>query len=146
MTLHTLQSRAKKLIHFILSKRCISSCLAILALVATPLVFADNSVTSISGIQGNLGKTVTQLSIILQDIALIAGIGFVLASFFKFHQHKLNPTQVPISQGVTLLMIGSALLLLPTILPVATKAAVGTSSIAKISGKGITSLIGGSKS
>ena len=146
MTLTTLKTRANRLVHFVLSKRCISSCLAILALVATPLVFADNSVNSLSGIQLNLGKTVTQLSIILQDIALIAGIGFVLASFFKFHQHKLNPTQVPISQGVTLLMIGSALLLLPTILPVATKAAVGTSAIAKISGSGITKLIGGSKS
>ena len=150
MTFNTLKSSAKRLVHFVLSKRCISSCLAIIALVATPLVFADPTpatlTPSLSHIASNLGGTVTQLSIILQDIALIAGIGFVLASFFKFHQHKLNPTQVPISQGVTLLMIGSALLLLPTILPVATKAAVGTSAIAKISGSGITKLIGGSKS
>ncbi len=27
----------------------------------------------------------------LVAISLIAGIGFVIAAFFKFHQHKQNP-------------------------------------------------------
>ena len=123
-----------------LKSRIMPSAIVLLTITFAPFVFAD--AISLKSIQINLGHTVSQLSIILQDVALIAGIGFTLASFFKFHQHKLNPTQVPISQGVTLIIIGAALLLLPTILPVATKAAVGTSAIAHISGKAMSALIG----
>ena len=97
----------------------------------------------LSSIQSNLGSSVSQLAIILQDISLVAGIGFVMASFFKFHQHKLNPTQVPISQGITLLLIGAGLLLFPLLLPTATKAAFGTTAISKTTGGNITSLISG---
>lgn len=97
----------------------------------------------LSDIQTNLGSSVGQLAIILQDISLVAGIGFVMASFFKFHQHKLNPTQVPISQGITLLLIGAGLLLFPVLLPTAAKAAFGTTAISKTSGGAITSLISG---
>ena len=78
---------------------------------------------------------------------MIAGIGFIMASFFKFHQHKLNPTQVPLSQGITLLLIGAGLAVFPTLLPTATHAVFGSSAdIAKIGGGQIGGLIGGSGS
>jgi len=57
---------------------------------------------------------------------LIAGIGFIMASFFKFHQHKLNPTQVPMSQGITLLLIGAGLAVFPHLFGTATQAVFGT--------------------
>lgn len=95
----------------------------------------------LSTIQSNLGSSVSQLAIILSDISLVAGIGFVMASFFKFHQHKLNPTQVPMSQGISLLLIGAGLLLFPLLLPTATKAAFGTTSISKTTGSAIKNLI-----
>lgn len=112
------------------------------------LAFADPSTTPLNGltltqIQGNMGTTVKHLAVVIQDISLIAGVGFVMASFFKFHQHKLNPTQVPMSQGVSLLLIGAALLLFPLLLPTATKAAFGTTAIAKTGGGAITGLISG---
>src|SRR3990167_3806033 len=98
---------------------------------------------ALSTIAGNVDTSVQQLATVLSDISLIAGVGFVMASFFKFHQHKLNPTQVPISQGVTLLLIGAGLVLFPTMLPTAKNALFGSSAqIAKVGGKQINSIIG----
>ena len=98
----------------------------------------------LSSIATNVDKSVTQLATVLTDIALIAGIGFVMASFFKFHQHKLNPTQVPMSQGVTLLLIGAGLILFPSMLPTAKNALFGPDAkIAKVGGGQISSIIGG---
>lgn len=98
----------------------------------------------LSTIQANLGTTVKELASILEVISLIAGIGFVMASFFKFHQHKQNPTQVPVSQGVTLLLIGAGLMVFPLLLPTATKAAFGVTAggMAKTSGSQINDIIG----
>ena len=53
---------------------------------------------------------------IIQIVAYVAGVGFVFTSFFKFDQHKKNPTQIPLSQPLTLLAIGAGLCVLPTIL------------------------------
>ena len=118
-----------------------------MAIILGGMLFAGSTFAAtglyLSNIQSNLGSSVGQLAVILQDISLVAGIGFVMASFFKFHQHKLNPTQVPISQGITLLLIGAGLLLFPLLLPTATKAAFGTTAISKTSGGAITSLISG---
>ncbi len=98
---------------------------------------------ALSSIAGNVDTSIKELSTVFVDIALIAGVGFVMASFFKFHQHKLNPTQVPISQGVTLLLIGAGLILFPTMLPTAKRAIFGSSAeIAKIGGGQIHSIIG----
>jgi intracellular multiplication protein IcmD len=98
----------------------------------------------LSAISSTIGGTVTHVSVILSNIALIAGIAFVLASFFKFHQHKLNPTQVPLSQGVTLLLIGAGLSLMPLMVPTAKNAVFGsTAKVSQIKGSGMTSLIGG---
>ncbi len=112
------------------------------------LVFAGSALAaaptaiSLTSIAGNVDSTVGKLATVLTDVSLIAGIGFIMASFFKFHQHKLNPTQVPISQGITLLLIGAGLTLFPTMLPTATHAIFGSATIAKTGGGQINSLIG----
>lgn len=99
--------------------------------------------TSLKDIADNVNHSVGSLAVVLSDVALIAGIGFVMASFFKFHQHKLNPTQVPLSQGITLLLIGAGLMLFPYMLPTATRAVFGTKAkIAKTGGSEIGQLIG----
>jgi intracellular multiplication protein IcmD len=98
---------------------------------------------ALSSIASNIDVSVKELSTVLSDISLIAGVGFVMASFFKFHQHKLNPTQVPLSQGITLLLIGAGLMLFPTMLPTAKRAVFGSQAqIAKIGGNQIHSIIG----
>ena len=105
--------------------------------------FASVSGASLTDIAANVNKSVASLAVVLSDIALLAGIGFVMASFFKFHQHKLNPTQVPLSQGITLVLIGAGLMLFPYMLPTATRAVFGTKAkIAKTGGGQIGQLIG----
>lgn len=91
----------------------------------------------------NIDSSVSSLASILSDISLIAGIGFIMASFFKFHQHKQNPTQVPLSQGVALLLIGAGLALFPSLLPTASKAVIGSQAgFNQVGGKQISKLIG----
>lgn len=95
-------------------------------------------------IASNVGDTMTSVAHIVNAVSLIAGICFVMSSFFKFHQHKLNPTQVPLSQGLTLLMIGAALILLPVLLPTAKQAVFGKQAqISTVSGSAIDKIIGG---
>ncbi len=93
-------------------------------LLSSGLVFAtdDGGGVKLGTIQKNIETATQTVGKILTDIAVLAGVGFVLASLFKFHQHKLNPTQVPISQGVTLLLVGAALLVFPLLLSTTTQA------------------------
>jgi intracellular multiplication protein IcmD len=112
--------------------------------IDSALASGGPSAVSLASITTNINTTVGELAKILSDIALVAGIGFILASFFKFHQHKLNPTQVPISQGVTLLLIGTGLLLFPTMLPTAKQSIFGSGAdIGTVGGSQISALIGG---
>lgn len=119
---------------------CVGSLLLLLGVDA----MADTTKFMLATIQSNVADTVTQTAKILQDLSLVAGIGFIMASFFKFHQHKLNPTQVPMSQGVTLLAIGGGLTLFPLLVPTAGTTILGKeANVSKVSGKGISDMIGG---
>lgn len=102
--------------------------------------FADTTLTTIAG---NIDSAVKAIATVLSDIALIAGIAFILFSFFKLRQHQMNPTNVPLAQGLTLLIIGAALTLFPLLLTTATKTLFGTqATISKTGGKDIGGLIG----
>ena len=96
----------------------------LLSLALAPAGFS----ATISDIATNTSNTMKSVAQLLEAVSLIAGIGFVMASFFKFHQHKLNPQQVPISQGITLLIIGGGLTMFPALLPVGGKAIAGGSA------------------
>lgn len=126
--------------------RSLTIMVAVIGLFALETASADalTSGIALSSITAHVGSTVSQMSRILTDIALIAGVSFILASFFKFHQHKLNPTQVPISQGVTLLLIGAALTLFVVMLPTAKRAVFGGASMAKVGGTQMVTVIGAS--
>lgn len=117
---------------------------AIVGVVFASSVFAAvPTAVTLSSIGSNVDTTVSEAARILTDAAILAGIGFIMASFFKFHQHKLNPQQIPLSQGITLILIGAGLLLFPTMLPTAKTAIFGTSAkIAQVGGSQIQSLIG----
>ncbi len=116
---------------------------ALLCLLSVDIFAAVGSVVMLSTIQSNVAHTVSETAKVLQDISLVAGIGFIMASFFKFHQHKLQPTQVPMSQGVTLLVIGGGLTLFPLLIPTAGSTILGASAnVSKTSGAGISKLIG----
>lgn len=108
------------------------------------IMWADVAPVSMSTVAASVDNTVSQLATVMVDVALIAGIGFILAAFFKFHQHKQNPQQVQLSQGVSLLLIGCGLTLIPLLIPTASTAILGTAAKkpAQIGGADIHSLIG----
>jgi len=82
--------------------------------------------TTLSAIKENVTGAISNLIDIIGNIALIAGIGFILASLFKFDQHKKNPTQIQISQPIALLLVGAALCLFPAIIQTTATALYGT--------------------
>ena len=97
---------------------------------------------TLSTVQSNVKGSVINIAKILQNIALVSGIGFIFASFFKFHAHKMQPQQVPLSQGVALLLVGAGLAVFPLLLNTATKAVFNTTVQSAGSGA-IASVIGG---
>lgn len=106
--------------------------------------FASAPYVAMSTVASSVDNTVGQLATVMVDVALIAGIGFILAAFFKFHQHKQNPQQVQLSQGVSLLLIGCGLTLIPLLVPTASVAVLGSAAKtpAQIGGDSIHNLIG----
>ncbi|OGT63694.1 MAG: hypothetical protein A3J38_06215 [Gammaproteobacteria bacterium RIFCSPHIGHO2_12_FULL_45_9] len=88
----------------------------------------------------SISKGVGSVVVIMQNVATITGIAFIFASFFKFHQHKMNPTQVPMSQGVTLLVIGAGLTVFPNLLNTASQGLFGQ-TITKAGEKGISTVV-----
>ena len=111
---------------------------------STPVWSADVTVVTLTTIARSVDNTVAELATILVDVALISGVGFIMASFFKFHQHKQNPQQVQMSQGISLLLIGCGLTLIPLLIPTASVAILGSeaSQPARIGGSSIHDLIG----
>lgn len=126
-----------------------------LLVAVIPLVFfiapdASAAGVSISQISKNTSSSMGYVASLLEDVSLIAGIGFIMASFFKFHQHKLNPQQVPISQGITLLLVGGGLTIFPALLPVGGQAIAGSGAsfgtLSDADGSKILSNLGGTGS
>lgn len=110
-------------------------------LLIPSLVLAAEPVT-IASIAGNLTTTTRAIGKIIVNVAIVAGVGFVLASFFKFHQHKNNPTQVPISHGLTLLVIGTGMVLIPSLLPTVGNAIMGSADLGKIGSNSLSDILG----
>ncbi len=104
--------------------------------------YADD--LTIASISTNMQSTISYVANIITNVALIVGISLICASFFKMKQHKDQPTQVPISNGVTLLVIGAALTVFPLLLPTANQAAFGSSvTTGTVTGQDMNTLIGG---
>ena len=125
-------------------KICLVSGLAALLFSAADMACASG--VTITNLQVNLGKTVTAVGKILVDVSLICGIGFILVSFFKFHAHKNNPQQIPLSQGITLLVIGAGLTVFPYLIKGVANAATGSSKTGSVSGSAMATIMGASSS
>ncbi len=72
---------------------------------------------------GDVAEHVTEsmkgLQTLLAAAAYIAGLGFGIAGMMKFKAHKDNPTQVPLSQPITLILISAGLVFLPSLISTA---------------------------
>ena len=62
-----------------------------------------------------LQEQISSFASLLITVSFIAGVGFAMASVFKFKQHKDNPTQVPIGTPFAMFAIGIILIFLPAI-------------------------------
>lgn len=85
--------------------------------VYTGHVFAaGNQALGLGGIAQNIQDSFSGLASLMLGISYIAGIGFSVASIFKFKQHKDNPTQIPFGTPIALLVVGISLIFLPYII------------------------------
>lgn len=73
---------------------------------------------SIGGVADNIRSSFGSLAAVITAGSYIAGMGFVLASLFKFKAHKDNPQQESVGKPIGLLMIGAAMLFLPQVFTV----------------------------
>lgn len=73
----------------------------------------------IGGVAASVTGTLKNVQNLLVAVAYIAGIAFGIAGVMKFKAHKDNPTQVPLSQPLTLIMIAAGLMFLPSLLSTA---------------------------
>jgi intracellular multiplication protein IcmD len=99
--------------------------------------------SSLSDIATNITGTFSDVGKLVVAIAYIAGFGFVMASIFKFKQHKDNPTQIPMGTPIAMLILGIALLFMPSIITTGSQTIFGGSATAGgFSGEGATSVSG----
>jgi intracellular multiplication protein IcmD len=97
--------------------------------------FAAPVALALGGQSQDLGDVALHITGSFQKIAqlmigtsYLAGIGFTIASIFKFKQHKDNPTQIPIGTPLALLVIGITLVFLPFIIKPAGSTIFGQTS------------------
>ncbi len=115
-----------------------------LGLLCSGIAFADPVYVTLSAVASTVDSTVSSLATVLVDISIISGVGFMMASFFKFHQHRQNPHQVQISQAVSLLIIGCGMILIPLLIPTIGASMLGKqgASPAKVGGSAVNNLVG----
>lgn len=90
------------------------------ALAAAPTL--NEVSTNITGTFASLAKLITA-------VAYVAGLGFAMGAVLKFKQHKDNPTQVPIGAPVALLLVGAALMFLPSVFRIAGDTVFGSGAV-----------------
>lgn len=64
-------------------------------------------------------KSFAPLSLLITGGCYVGGLGFMVGAIMKFKQHKDNPTQVTIGTPIALLLVGAALLFMPSIMGMA---------------------------
>lgn len=76
------------------------------------LLVTNVNAATINDVGDNLGKQMNAVAEVLFTISFVAGLGFLLATFFKLKQHKDNPAQNPIGNTVMYFVIATLLLYL----------------------------------
>lgn len=101
--------------------------------------------TNLGTLASNLTQSFQKIGQLMIGVAYLAGIGFGIASIFKFKQHKDNPTQIPVGTPFALLAISVLLVFLPGLYQPAGKSIFGTGatlSAGGFTGSGATSISG----
>ena len=107
----------------------------LLLLLVPDLIFAfDPETLTLGQIGINLTGSFKNLGKLIIATAYITGIGFGIASIFKFKQVKDNPTQIPISTPFALLAVSAMLVFLPGIFKPTGRTIFGVNSDAQAGG------------
>ena len=94
--------------------------IGILSIVFLTCAVSHASPQTIGEIATNIAGSFEDIGKLMIGVAYISGIGFGIASVFKFKQVKDNPTQIPIGTPFALLFISAMLVFLPGLyMPVA---------------------------
>ncbi len=93
---------------------------------------------TLGDIADNVTKTFYQIGKLITAGSYIAGLTFSVGSIMKFKQHKDNPTQITIGTPISLVLIASALLFLPTLFKTMGATIFGTATTAGSFGVEIT--------
>lgn len=99
--------------------------LCFLGLYATSILAGAGS-QNIGAIADNVTGTFKSLGKLMISGAYLAGFGLSIASLFKFKQHKDNPQQAPLGTAITMLIVGIALIFLPSIIDPAGESIFGS--------------------
>jgi len=97
-----------------------------LSLLASTVLAGSTSLT-LGGMASEIIGSFTSLTKLITSAAYLAGMGFMVGAIFKFKQHKDTPQQITIGQPIALLIVGAALLFMPSILDVAGATMFGSS-------------------
>lgn len=88
---------------------------------------------SIGDISAQATKSLTDVLRLVTGAAYLAGFGLTIGALFKFKKHKENPQQTELSACIVMLLIGIALIFLPSIISTG-GATLGITSAGTISG------------
>lgn len=92
---------------------------------------------SVGAISNTVRSSMQNVAALITAVSYVAGIGFAMMGLLKLKAHKDNPTQVPLSQPMTLLVIAAGLVFLPSLIKSAGATIWGDkSSLAGTSGAG----------
>lgn len=80
------------------------------------LLFATNNAQSLGDVAATVRSSLQNVAALITAVSYVAGIGFAMMGLLKLKSHKDNPTQVPLSQPITLLIISAGLVFLPSLI------------------------------
>ena len=93
-------------------KQCWSMVTFALLCISSP-AFATQTLGDVAE---NVTDTFSSITKLITGGAYVAGFALAMVGIFKLKAHKDNPQQIPISTGLALIFIGSALVFLPGLL------------------------------
>lgn len=104
--------------------------LAGFSVAGTSLARGGGGDMSLGAAASSITKSFEPLSLLITGGCYVGGLAFMVGAIMKFKQHKDNPTQVTIGTPIALLLVGAALLFMPSIMGMAGETLFGGGSTA----------------
>lgn len=81
--------------------------------------FAAASSYTLGEVASSITKSFRPLALLITGGCYVGGLAFMVGAIMKFKQHKDNPTQITIGTPIALLLVGSGLLFMPSVMGMA---------------------------